>query len=117
MMHSYRAFPSGKMQGPYFGKVIESEIIETGVQRWKYELEVVETAEDNWEDFDVASTVDDVLNVFESGNTSSTSMGIAHTQLPGTYELKPCPTGTVVPFWFHPNGSVMMWPNQFDGTC
>lgn len=110
-------FPFGAMKGPYFGKVTASELIEAGVFQWRYTLDVVELASDGWTDFDVSPEVSGVLNVFESGNTAAISMGIAHIDLPGTYELKPCPTDTVVPFWAHPNGYMMMWPNQFDGDC
>ena len=110
-------FPFGALRGPYFGKVTASEVITANVYRWRYTLDIVEPGEDDWADFDIVPEVAGVLNVFESGNTLTTSMGVLHSSLPGTYELQPCPTGTVVPFWAHPNGFVMMWPNQFDGDC
>lgn len=110
-------FPSGALQGPYFGKVTAHSQITVNVYRWRYTLDIVQLGEDDWLDFDVVPEASGVLNVFESGNTSTTSMGILHSSLPGTYELKPCPVGTVVPMWLHPNGYVMLWPNQFDGSC
>jgi hypothetical protein len=117
MTYSFQAFPSGNMRGPYFGKVISYDVITADVKAWTYELDVVEKAGTGWDDFDVPADVSGVINVFESGNTVSRSMGILHSGLPGTYELQPCPVGTIVPFWAHPNGFVMMWPNQFDGDC
>ena len=60
-------------------------------------------------------------NVYESQNTNAVAMGIDTTTLPGTYELKPIPDGTVVPGWYYQGGDqlsiFLAWPNQFDGTC
>jgi len=114
------AFPTGLFKGPYFGKVSSSAYYtpeNTAIKRWKYEVEIVEFGGDDWNDHDVPSVVSDVLNVFESGNTSTFSMGIDQTNLPGTYQLKPCPEDTVVPIWISPIGAFLMWPNQFDGEC
>ena len=113
-------FPSAMFRGPYFGKVTASEYVDaedTDLKRWKYTLEVMELSEEGWDSFAAAATVEDVLNVFESGNTNSVSMGVSHATLPGSYALQPCPDNTVVPFWAHPVGYVMIWPNQFDGAC
>ncbi len=115
-----RTFPSASFNGPYFGKVTASEYVDpedTSTKRWKYTLEIVELAENGWEGFDAPAELDEVLNVFESGNTSSASMGVDHASLPGSYELQPCPNDTVVLLWSHPVGHVMAWPNQFDGDC
>lgn len=114
------AFPTGLFQGPYFGKITSSAYYtpeDTNLKRWKYEVEIVEFGGDDWNDHVVPSVVSDVLNVFESGNTSSTSMGIAHSSLPGTYSLQAIPDSTVVPIWICPIGAFLMWPNQFDGLC
>ena len=113
-------FPSGALRGPYFGKVTAATLVDAetpDLRRWLYDLEVVQLGENDWLDFDIVPEVSGVLNVFESGNTATTSMGITHASLPGTFQLQSCPTDTIVPFWAHPNGYVMMWPNQFDGIC
>jgi len=114
------SFPTGLFKGPYFGKVSSSAYYtpeNTAIKRWKYEVEIVEFGADDWNDHVVPSVVSDVLNVFESANTSTVSMGIAHSALPGTYELQPVPNSTVVPIWLSPIGAFLMWPNQFDGVC
>ena len=60
-------------------------------------------------------------NVYESENTNAVAMGIDTTTLPGNYELKPIPDGTVVPGWYYQGGDqlsiFLAWPNQFDGAC
>jgi len=60
-------------------------------------------------------------NVYEISNSSTSAMGIDPATLPGTYELKPIPTGSIVP-GFYTQGEermavLVMWPNQFDGAC
>ncbi len=68
------------------------------------------------------------LNVYEYSNTETTDMGISIEDLPGDFELKPVPTGTIVPAFmasgFQTDTSLesgamimLLWPNQFDGVC
>ena len=61
------------------------------------------------------------INLYEQGNTSSSHMGINPTLLPGTYELKPIPNDTILPGTYvsaqDADFIVLLWPNQFDGTC
>ena len=125
-------FPPGTFRGPYLGKVIEAtpwDEATPDLRRWYYQFELVEydplgpVGPTN--SFSTTIEVPDnsgpgqytLLNVFEMANTATHSMGIAHADLPGTYELQPIPTDTIVPIWAHPNGFITLWPNQFDGEC
>lgn len=132
-----QVFPPGTFQGPYLGKVIGSTLWDQGQdpppRKWYYEVELVEYNPDGFPDsvnsFSTTIEIPDpapppgtgvsatLLNVFEMANTSTHSMGIAHADLPGTYELQPIPNDTIVPIWAHPNGFITLWPNQFDGDC
>ena len=48
-------------------------------------------------------------------------MGINPALLPGTYELKPIPNNAIVIGTYvsaqDADFIVLLWPNQFDGTC
>ncbi len=121
-------YPFGAFRGPYLGKVIEAtpwDGATPALRRWYYEVELVEydpTSTGPTNSFSTPIEVPDtgvlsLLNVFEMANTATHSMGIAHADLPGTYELQPIPTDTIVPIWAHPNGFITLWPNQFDGDC
>jgi len=114
-----------------FMKVIESEAVPTdpagGVSnRYQYQLESIV--------FDpatgVVSTPTDpftlpracVWNLCEINNTQAVAMGVTIANLPGTFQLKPIPTGTIVPAWLSMDQDdeftgFCMWPNQFDGDC
>jgi hypothetical protein len=114
------AFPTGLFRGPFFGKVISSGLVNAAdpdLRKWDYNVELVEFDGQEWNDHAVSPELTGVRNVFESANTSNSSMGILHDNLPGTYELKSIPNDTVVPIWITPVGAFTMWPNQFDGKC
>jgi len=114
------AFPTGLFRGPFFGKITSSSLFDsedTDLRKWKYEVELVEFDGEGWTDHSVAPEISDAVNAFESGNTSTQSMGILHSDLPGTYQLQAIPDDTIVPLWITPVGAFLMWPNQFDGEC
>jgi hypothetical protein len=114
------AFPTGLFRGPFFGKITSSELVnaeDTDLRKWNYTVEIVEFDGVAWNDHAFPPELSDVRNVFESANTSTFSMGIDHTSLPGTYQLQPIPDDAIVPVWITPVGAFLMWPNQFDGAC
>jgi len=102
------------------------------LSRWIYDVKQV-VFQNPAKDKPEIITVGDVktykaLNVYEYSNTETTDMGIAIEDLPGDFELKPVPTGTIVPAFVSSgdqtdqsieSGTMLMilWPNQFDGTC
>ena len=94
--------------------------------KWKYtvisvEPRVATDPEDlTWDD--VAQTgFLNAINLYEQGNTSSSHMGISVSSLPGSFVLKPIPDNTIVPGTYvsaqDVDFIVLLWPNQFDGTC
>jgi hypothetical protein len=111
-------------QPSQFWRVQSSTATNSG--QWKYTVisvlpRVATDPEDlTWDD--VAQTgFLNAINLYEQGNTSSSHMGINLTTLPGTYELKPIPDNTIVPGTYvsaqDADFIVLLWPNQFDGTC
>ncbi len=60
-------------------------------------------------------------NVYESVNNSGTAFGIQTLGLPGTFEAKPIPDGSIVPGTYTQAEETLVvylwWPNQFDGAC
>ena len=109
----------GLAKGPYIGKVLGSELIDTFDNRWVYTVAVdrIEFAETTWDDDDTMALYD-CLNLLEMGNTGEISMGITKSSLPGTFELKPIPNNTGVLLWLVGGvHGVFQAPNQFDGDC
>jgi hypothetical protein len=98
----------------------------TNSGQWKYtvisvEPRVATDPEDlTWDDVAQTGFIN-AINLYEQGNTSSSHMGINPTLLPGTYELKPIPNNAIVPGTYvsaqDADFIVLLWPNQFDGTC
>jgi hypothetical protein len=98
----------------------------TNSGQWKYtvisvEPRVATDPEDlTWDD--VAQTgFLNAINLYEQGNTSSSHMGISVSSLPGSFVLQPIPDDTIVPGTYvsaqDADFIVLLWPNQFDGTC
>jgi len=60
-------------------------------------------------------------NVYEAINTSGTALGIQTADLPGTFEPKPIPDGSIVPGTYTQAEQTLVvylwWPTQFDGDC
>lgn len=98
----------------------------TNSGQWKYtvisvEPRVATDPEDlTWDDVAQTGFIN-AINLYEQGNTSSSHMGINPTLLPGTYELKPIPNNAIVIGTYvsaqDADFIVLLWPNQFDGTC
>ena len=111
-------------QPSQFWRVQSSTATNSG--QWKYtvisvEPRVATDPEDlTWDD--VAQTgFLNAINLYEQGNTSSSHMGISVSSLPGSFVLQPIPDDTIVPGTYvsaqDADFIVLLWPNQFDGTC
>ena len=111
-------------QPSQFWRVQSSTATNSG--QWKYtvisvEPRVATDPEDlTWDDVAQTGFIN-AINLYEQGNTSSSHMGINPTLLPGTYVLKAIPDDAIVPGTYvsaqDADFIVLMWPNQFDGTC
>jgi hypothetical protein len=98
----------------------------TNSGQWKYtvisvEPRVATDPEDlTWDDVAQTGFIN-AINLYEQGNTSSSHMGISVSSLPGSFVLQPIPDDTIVPGTYvsaqDADFIVLLWPNQFDGTC
>ena len=98
----------------------------TNSGQWKYtvisvEPRVATDPEDlTWDDVAQTGFIN-AINLYEQGNTSSSHMGISVSSLPGSFVLKPIPDDTILPGTYvsaqDADFIVLLWPNQFDGTC
>jgi hypothetical protein len=119
-------------RGPY-AMVVQSSVLQTNasdesLNKWIYSLRPCDWGTNYLEPTQTTESMlwTDCLNVWELNNDETVAMGIAVSNLPGTYELKPCPNGTVVMAYCMPGPEddndiealrVFTWPNQFDGAC
>tara|TARA_R100001443_G_scaffold96534_1_gene103376 strand:+ start:1400 stop:2335 length:936 start_codon:yes stop_codon:yes gene_type:complete len=128
-----------KHYGPIVCKVTDSQYQETGQDTDKRlftyhvkEIEVTRVSTDGlqWAEVTDGFSWTEVHNLAEMGNTTSQSSGISHSDLPGDFELKAIPVGTVVDVFLAPcadpgntdptAGHVFAWfsrPGEFDGAC
>lgn len=113
-------------------KVIDSSAIEDTEGRWLYTVQPVKFGSSQKFIPFVSTVVPPkeykAINLWEYNNTLTESMGILIADLPGSYELKRIPDGSIVPA-FMANGLesdsnatggtmvMILWPNQFDGDC
>ena len=111
-------------QPSQFWRVQSSTATNSG--QWKYTVISVESRvatdpEDlTWDDVAQTGFIN-AINLYEQGNTSSSHMGISVSSLPGSFVLQPIPDDTIVPGTYvsaqDADFIVLLWPNQFDGTC
>ena len=111
-------------QPSQFWRVQSSTATNSG--QWKYtvisvEPRVATDPEDlTWDDVAQTGFIN-AINLYEQGNTSSSHMGISVSSLPGSFVLQPIPDDTIVPGTYvsaqDADFIVLLWPNQFDGTC
>tara|TARA_E500000305_G_C3956392_1_gene204796 strand:+ start:309 stop:692 length:384 start_codon:yes stop_codon:yes gene_type:complete len=115
-------------------KVISSSAIAGQSGRWLYMVQAVQFGS-SVEDVPTVPTIPTggpkeykAYSMFEYANTASSHMGVDPTSLAGNFALQPIPDDTIVPAFISngiasdPNATegsmvLLLWPNQFDGTC
>ena len=120
-----------RFYGPILCKVTDSQRHEgsgSTIARYSYTVREINMTRTTLPSIVFAEVSDgfswtECLNVAEFDNTTTTSSGVAHADLPGTYELKPIPVGTVVDVFTSQTAEtpyLFAWfnrPGEFDGSC
>tara|TARA_R100001594_G_scaffold109267_2_gene144019 strand:- start:1257 stop:1751 length:495 start_codon:yes stop_codon:yes gene_type:complete len=124
---------SNELKGPILAKITANEAMPSSQPwRWRYALEEVYMltqtsavhASDSWTSTD-GTTLLNAVNLAEFCNTATHVQGIPITNLPGTFELKPIASETLVVAWSlgiptaSGTGFVYLFSlqNVIDGTC